>query len=395
MKSPVLVPQAPCAPATSTIPLGGLTDPCDAPGLDSFVAAARPVMQADIGRALRISQVTVSLALRDHPTISEARRKQIQALARQMGYRPNPAACTLAQFKRPNAVATVRSSLAWINGWSYPKQLRSYREFDGYWKGASSAAQAAGYRLEEFQLTPRLTPRQLQRILIARGVAGLLVPPHAEPRSDWSELDWSKFSVVRFGRTVSALPVHSVTADQAANGLLAFNTMVARGYRRIGFVGYHNTTWLTGAGFLWAQTQVPSSERLQPFLYEGNENAEGSITALKTWMRHNKPDAIVTDVAGLRAQLNRIGYRIPDDVGLASLSIRDCPINAGIDQHPQEIGRVALRTLISLIHGRETGFPKIYHETRIPGSWVDGSDLPARSNPANDRQVSHRRARSS
>lgn len=344
-------------------------------------------MQADIGRALRISQVTVSLALRNHPTISESRRKQIQDLARQMGYRPNPAASTLAQFKRPNAVATVQASLAWINGWSDPKQLRAYREFDGYWKGAVAAAEEAGYRLEEFQLSPRLTPRRLQRILIARDIAGVLVPPHAQPRSDWTDLDWSKFSVVRFGRTVRALPVHSVTADQAANGLLAFNTMFARGYRRIGFVGYHNSTWLAGAGFLWAQTQMPSSERLPPFLCQEGERPERSMTRLKAWMRHHKPDAIVTDVADLRSLLTRIGYRVPDDVALASLSIRDCPINAGIDQHPEEIGRVALRTLISLIHGRETGFPKIYRETRIPGSWVDGSDLPARSNLAKDQQA--------
>lgn len=337
-------------------------------------------MQADIGRALHLSQVTVSLALRNHPTIPEARRKQIQDLARQMGYRPNPAASTLAQFKKPNVVTTVQASLAWINGWSDPKQLRAYREFDGYWKGALSAAEEAGYRLEEFHLNPRLTLKQLQRILIARDIAGVLVPPHAQPRSDWMELDWTKFSVVRFGRTVHALPVHSVTADQAANGLLAFNTMLSRGYRRIGFVGYHKTTWLAGAGFLWAQTQMPTGERLPPFLCQEGEKAERSMRSLEAWMRHHKPDAIVTDVAGLRSLVTRIGYRVPEEVGLASLSIRDCPINAGIDQHPEEIGRVALRTLISLIHGRETGFPQIYRETRIPGSWVDGSDLPAKPN---------------
>lgn len=376
------VPQAACSLATPTVTSVRLPEPRLPSGMNSFVTGARPVMQADIGRALRISQVTVSLALRDHPTISQARRKQIQALALQMGYRPNPAASTLAQFKRPNTVATVRSSLAWINGWSDPKQLRSYREFDGYWKGASAAAEEAGYRLEEFQLTPRLIPRQLQRILLARGVAGLLVPPHAEARSDWKDLDWGKFSAVRFGRTVQALPIHSVTADQAANGLLSFNTILARGYRRIGFVGQHHATWLAGAGFLWAQTQVANSERLTPFLYPEGMPPERCTMALKSWIRREKPDAIVTDVANLPYFLQRVGLRVPDDVGLASLSIRDCPINAGIDQHPEEIGRVALRTLISLIHGRETGFPKICRETRIPGSWVDGSDLPASSGPS-------------
>lgn len=378
MNSPLRAPQASCAAARSTITSPAATLIRVASRTNSFVAGARPVMQADIGRALRISQVAVSLALRNHPTISEARRKQIQALARQMGYRPNAAASTLAQFKRPNTIPTVRSSLAWINGWSDPKQLRAHREFDGYWKGAAAAAEEAGYRLEEFQLSPRLTLRHLQRILIARDVAGLLVPPHAKPRSDWRDLDWSKFSVVRFGRTVQALPVHSVTADQAANGLLAFNTVFARGYRRIAFVGQHKATWLAGAGFLWAQTKVPTSERLPAFLYPEGEPTERHTAGLKTWIRQNQPDAIVTDVAELPSILQRIGLRVPDDVALAALSIRDCPIDAGIDQHPEEIGRVALRTLISLIHGREAGFPRICRETRIPGSWVDGNDLPAK-----------------
>jgi LacI family transcriptional regulator len=387
MKSPTLVPQAPCAAATSIVTPTRLVEPDLMSGTSNLVTGNRPVMQADIGRILRISQVTVSLALRNHPTISEARRKQIQDLAREMGYRPNPAASTLAQFRKLHSAPPVQASLAWINGWPDPNQLRAYREFDGYWRGAVSAAEEAGYRLEEFHLNPRLKPRQLQRILIARGVAGILVPPHAQPRSDWTDFDWGKFSVVRFGRTVGALPVHSVTADQAANGLLAFNEILARGYRRIGFVGYNKTTWLAGAGFLWAQTQRPSTERLPPFLCPEGEDVERSIIPLKAWMRHNKPDAIVTDVAGLRSLLIRTGYRVPEDVGLASLSIRDCPINAGIDQHPKEIGRVALHTLVSLIHSRETGFPRIYRETRIPGSWVDGSDLPTKASPPVDLQV--------
>src|SRR5205823_11763824 len=48
-----------------------------------------PVTLRDIAAALGLSHVTVSLALRDHPKIPEARRLQIQETARLMGYSPN------------------------------------------------------------------------------------------------------------------------------------------------------------------------------------------------------------------------------------------------------------------------------------------------------------------
>jgi len=37
--------------------------------------------------------------------------------------------------------------LAWINCWPDPKKLRSFKEFDLYWKGAFAEAERSGYRL--------------------------------------------------------------------------------------------------------------------------------------------------------------------------------------------------------------------------------------------------------
>src|ERR1700761_2132576 len=57
----------------------------------------------DIARKAGTSNVTVSLALRDHARISVARRKQIKAIALEMGYRPDP----LARAMRTQQSLTV------------------------------------------------------------------------------------------------------------------------------------------------------------------------------------------------------------------------------------------------------------------------------------------------
>ena len=77
--------------------------------------------------------------------------------------------------------------------------------------------------------------------------------------------------------------------------------------------------------------------------------------------------------------MEEAGCRVPDDVGLATVSILDGNADAGIDQHPEEIGRVAVLLIISLINDHALGVPPIFRQAPVEGSWVDGSTLPERS----------------
>ncbi|MEK7781359.1 MAG: substrate-binding domain-containing protein [Verrucomicrobiota bacterium] len=92
-----------------------------------------------------------------------------------------------------------------------------------------------------------------------------------------------------------------------------------------------------------------------------------------------KPDAILTDVSALRVWLTKLKYRVPEDIGLAALSVPDGGADAAIDQNSREIGRAAVQTLISLIHHNERGIPQVPREVLVSGRWVDGSTLPAKT----------------
>ena len=85
------------------------------------------VTQKDIARELGISHGSVSKALKNNPEIAPLTRERVQAVARKMGYHPNPMAAGLAEFKRNSRTIPVNAALAWINFWPDPKSYAATR----------------------------------------------------------------------------------------------------------------------------------------------------------------------------------------------------------------------------------------------------------------------------
>src|ERR1700710_1982102 len=102
----------------------------------------------DVAKRIGVSHSTISLCLRNHHSIPLKRREQVRRVATEMGYRPDPMLSSLAAYRNRNRPVTVQSAIAWINHWEQPEQLRKFREFDLYWRGAASAAELLGYHLD-------------------------------------------------------------------------------------------------------------------------------------------------------------------------------------------------------------------------------------------------------
>jgi LacI family transcriptional regulator len=348
---------------------------------DSSSSQRPRVSLRDLAKELGVSHVTVSLALRNHPRISEAMRRKIQETAERHGYRPDPMLAALANYRKSKSEHPITSAIAWINAWPDPAELRKHREFDLYWQGAFAAAEKFGYRIEEFQIGKNLAPQRLHQILSTRGIRGLMLPPQkAQP--DWGDFPWGEYSVVRFGRSLKYPRSHLVTADQVANTILAFEKMRERGYRRIGFVTDENDQQRSGhlfeAGYLVAQRSVDESERI-PIFTAGGLPPGQQFLAMANWIRANKVDAIFTDRAEVPKVLKKAGISVPGDVGLAVTTVLDTGVDTGIDQHPEEIGRVGFLLLASLINDGSRGVPPIFRQILVEGSWVDGESLPSKA----------------
>jgi LacI family transcriptional regulator len=339
------------------------------------------ISMRDIAKMAGVSHSTVSLALKNHPRISDEVKQRIRKLCEDVGYRPDPMLAALAHYRLTKSETPISAGIAWINAWPKPEDLRRHREFDFYWKGAYAAADKFGYRLEEFQLGDGMSPQRLHQILSTRGIRGLLLPPH-QIAPAWADFPWAEYSVVRFGRSLKHPDTHLVTADQVANTVLAVQSIRARGYRRIGYVADEDHDrahgMLFSAGYLYGSASLPEEDQV-PMLNLAGRAPTAYGKALLAWIKKHRVEAIFTNRSELMAVLAKLGVKVPDDIAVAVTSVLDAHADAGIDQHPEEIGRVGFLMLNSLINDGARGLPKIFRQILVEGSWVDGSTLPNRS----------------
>lgn len=332
----------------------------------------------DIAKKLGVSHSTVSLALRNHHRISVKRRDEVQKLAKEMGYSPDPLLSRLASHHfKP---VKIQSAIAWLNHWEQPDRLRKHQEFDLYWRGALAAAKQYGYNLEDIHWLPKYSARRFEQILLTRGIRGILIPPHQNPPL-WGDFDWSKFSIIRFGLSVPIPDSHLVTADQLRGVIMAVHKMAEYGYRRIGLVMPADGDRKLGGGFVGGFSSAGQSFQLPvipPLLTEEKvytSQPEKACRLFSQWLKKNKPDGILTFMNETPAMLRQLGYRIPEDIGVAGTSM-DVPVDAGIDQHSEAIGRIAVESLVAQINLNERGEPTDPSRILVESRWRDGKSLP-------------------
>lgn len=334
----------------------------------------------DIAAKAGISHVAVSHALRNSAQVSAGTRERVRRIADEMGYKPDPMLSALAHYRRSGKERAKGCSLAWINPFQDPQQLRAQHEFDLYWQGARDLAARRGFELEEFR-TCEYTARRMDTIFKARNIQGIILAPLAGSEDlidGWEQLPWQDYAAVRFGLSSTNPQVHHISSAQVRNANLAFKKTAALGYRRIGFYGILSETRFFPAGITFAQLSIPEAQRVPPLLCRLEDPDPLKFKAIDTWIKTYRPDAVITERPKLLEKLTQLGYSVPRDIGVATLSIHDTPINAGIDQNSKEVGRAAVRTLTALLNEQQFGIPETASEILIEGKWVDGSMLPPR-----------------
>jgi LacI family transcriptional regulator len=276
----------------------------------------------------------------------------------------------------------MQNTIAWINHWEQPEKLRgAHREFDAYWHGAQQAARRFGYRLDEIRWEPEFSARRFEQILLTRAIRGVLIPPH-HVAPDWGDFDWSKFSIIRFGLSVPSPDSHLVTSDQHRAVAMALKKISSYGYQRIGMVVGElldrNVGGNFSGGFYAAQKlyQVPGVGSLLFSDVRAHEMQPARAKELlRRWLVKSKPDAVLTADIFVPDLIRELGYRIPQDIAVAGTGI-DVPVDAGVDQHSEAIGRMAVEMLVSQINLNERGEPSDPARILIESRWRDGASLP-------------------
>lgn len=316
-----------------------------------------------------VSLMTVSRALKNHPSISEPTRQRIQDLAKKVGYRPNPLVSALmAQLrsKRPNQAAP---SLAYMT---------AFRTNCDFYRGALRRCEELGYALEQFCFTePGLTDRRVDRILRARGISGLVFGTLPDPPPTIN-LNWSAYASVALGYSIKKPILHRAVNDQFFTMKLAIRKLLQLGYSRIGLAlnfksdDRVDNKWT--AAFTSYLFYADTADRVPPFVtHEWDEKHFGK------WFSRYKPQVVISltpTIPDVTQWLANLGQRVPRDVGIVDLDQGEGgPAIAGINQNSLLVGAAAVDLVVEQINLNIRGIPKTPKVVMIEGEWMPGPSV--------------------
>ena len=319
--------------------------------------------------------MTVSRALSNRPRILPATRAKIMKIAERLGYQPDPDVSKLMYHLRTRRKPKFQSVICALTT-RPPEAFNRYT--NDLAEGARRRAEALGYGFTLMHVVPGPgLRRNLQRILLSRGVEGLLVLPLQEATDLRTFLNWGDFSVIAATSSVTAPLIHRVMPNHYANMLTLFRQLASRGYRRIGLtmsaaqdnrVNHVFTAAATWHNLHESKVQIP------PLIFETADSCD-----LRIWFKRYKPDAIVTnEVVAVTGFAEALGLSVPGRIGFASTYIEPTSELTGIDELPMEIGATAIDLLASKLHRRERGLPVTPTATLVDGRWHPGKSCPPR-----------------
>lgn len=338
----------------------------------------RPVMMADLARYLRLARSTVSMALRDHPDIAPETRRRVQEAAMRLGYRTNPLVSALMAnvhaahpVKHDTALAVVSEDAAPIEWYRRPL-------LEGIHQGIVAQADRHGFLLQNFQLGGTgLSPARLATVLRARGIPGVILAPVSRTKPSRFSA-WDDFAIVTIGWSVSDSRLPRSSFHHFHNILLAWDTLAARGYQRIGFV--HTTeqserSALTYLGGFLARSQTrPAAARVQPLAVAVADAM--TVGLFRTWKERERPDAVIVTDGACFVPIVRAAAAVPDELAVVALEAGAAPPGtAGVDEQSFRIGAAAIDLLIGQLHRNQRGVPDIPCCVQVSGVWREGDTV--------------------
>jgi LacI family transcriptional regulator len=339
------------------------------------------VRMIDIAEKAGVSAATVSLALSNHPRISDATKARITEICEQMGFQPDPVAKAFKALGRsnrnsehPNYLGTV----ALLESESRAKAARVSLGEDRH-REVIETFSRTGYRLDPFIVGPsEKEQRALNRILLSRGIQGLLIYGQNREIHQWA-LDWECFAAVSISASIHEHFSHNVMISSYQDVYDAMIKLDRRGYRRAGLyiVGVDGNLdyWL--AGVVTAQHELGKKKIIPCLNVLEHAIQKAGREEFMVWFERYKPDLIITTADDrLPRFLATIGVNVPDDVGVVCLDIVPSMKHmSGFIQRRD----VCFQVVVDLLHGmlirNEIGPPEQPYCIQIPPQWNEGKTL--------------------
>lgn len=320
-----------------------------------------------------VHHTTFSRALRNDPKLPEETRARLQALAEKKGYRAD---ALVTRYMTALQRGKSNGSLESIGLLTSVTRMGEGNEpFQAFCQTISRRAGELGYRIEELWMNePEMTTARMNKIIRARGIEGLIIPPNFATGGSHLSLDLSNLAVVLHHHAVWRPQLHRVESNDFQNMLTVMKALRRKKYRRIGLVLLMDLSRATGheregAYHYYHAMHSDLMKLANPtFCCKGFDD-EG----LLKWVKAEKPDVVVGVMPDHADFFRSHGIRVPEDLGCVATSVNSWdPPTAGIDMRAEDIDRAAVDVVVAQINRNEKGVPKIPRQIVVEGVWRDG-----------------------
>jgi len=236
--------------------------------------------------------------------------------------------------------------------------------------GAEERCRELGYVPTEFPTAfDRKSLRQLNRVLNARNIEGVLLLSRNPEDMSPPVLDMKRLSVVNTTTFNAPFPVHEVIPDHHFNIELIYKELEALGCRRPGLISWSDLNQRQHQAapmvhYQYAHDVFQQAPTL-PFHWAGTEQEIES--SFERWFKQTKPDSLVFPDANIPTAINDIlGGSILEELPCFGFAMPG-PGFVGVDQRPRVIGRSAIDLLTSHMQRYDRGWPEVTKHVLIPG----------------------------
>ncbi|MEM9577879.1 MAG: LacI family DNA-binding transcriptional regulator [Pseudomonadota bacterium] len=269
----------------------------------------------DVAERAGVSRSAVSRTFTEGASVSVKTRRKVEKAAEELGYSPNALASSLT---------TGRTKLIGLisNNFHNPLFLQVFDLF-------TRSLQDRGLRPLLVNLTDETDPANSLRLLRQYSVDGVIVASSTLSPEFSLAFHKARIPVVHsFGKFATAPRVHVVGIDNIECGRMAARTLIARGYRKVAFLGgpaKATSTMDRRAGFfevVGAHETVTATES-----FATAYSFDAGRSEMLDLIRNGPAEAYfcgddVVAVGALSA-LQENGLRVPEDVGIIGLNDMD------------------------------------------------------------------------
>lgn len=317
----------------------------------------KSVSMREIAAEANVSVSTVSLAMKNSSRISAETKESVLRIAEKLGYRPDPRVTELMEHLRMERSKRQASRIAVLIPELDALEMKEYHPLESNISGMQEQALLAGFDLELIYLkTINTTFCRIRGILLARGIKGVVLAPFKSGVGQ-IEMDYEGFCSATAGYSITkpnfnrACPNYLQMMDELLEHLCSL------GYRRIGFImTYHKGGTghkLFSSSFLYYQSEI-APEDLIPIL----PRREISDQGIRQWMEKFRPDVVIS-AGEIYQRLQELGFRMPQDLGFASLDLSEPPYDAaGMHHRHEQVGRETIKLVLTCLNFNLTGVPK-------------------------------------